>query len=127
MDRKNLASALLLIGALRHYGWALVPVELAGVASKGLGAVAILSLLALLQPKGIAALVAAWIAFEELQVLICSAMWMREPWHVEPGQAMCSAYVGFDIGAISLCIVAAFAVAVNSYSGNKYGVRENER
>jgi hypothetical protein len=125
VDRKNLASALLLIGALRHYGWALVPAELAGVASKGLGAVAILSLLALLQPKGFAALVAAWIAFEELQVLICSAMWMRKPWHVEPGQAMCSAFVGFDIGSVSLVIVAALAVAVTYYSSKRSGEPEN--
>ena len=127
MDRKNLCSALLLIGAVRHYGWALAPADVAGVVSKGLGAAAILALLVLLKPRGMAAAVAAWFAFEELQVLICSALWVVQPWHVNKGQAMCSAYVGFDIGAISLCIVAAFAVAVNSYSGNKYGVRENER
>ena len=127
MDRKNLCSALLLIGAVRHYGWALAPADVAGVVSKGLGAAAILALLVLLKPRGMAAAVAAWFAVEELQVLICSALWVVQPWHVNKGQAMCSAYVGFDIGAISLCIVAAFAVAVNSYSGNKYGVRENER
>lgn len=126
MAPKSLCSALLLVGAFRHYGWALAPAEVAGVVSKGLGAAAILSLLLLLKPSGLAAAVAAWFAFEELQVLICSALWIVEPWHVEEGQAMCSAYVGFDIGAISLCIVAAFAVAVNSYSSNKSGVTENE-
>ena len=126
MDRKNLSSALLLICAVRHYGWALAPAEVAGVVSKGLGAAAILALLVLLMPRGMAAAVAAWFAFEEMQVVICSALWLMGPWHVNKGQAMCSAYIGFDIGAISLCVVAAFAVAVNSYSGNKSGVTENE-
>lgn len=127
MDRKNLSSALLLIGAVRHYGWALVPADVAGVVSKGLGAAAILALLVLLMPRGMAAAVAAWFAFEEMQVVICSAMWLIEPWPVNKGQAMCSSYIGFDIGAISLCIVAAFAVAVNSYSATKLGGHENER
>lgn len=127
MAPKNLCSALLLICAVRHYGWALAPAEVAGVVSKGLGAAAILALLAILRPGGLAAAVAAWFAFEELQVLICSALWVVSPWHVEEGRAMCSAYIGFDIGAISLCIVAAFAVAVNSYSSTKLDGHENER
>lgn len=119
VDRKSLCSALLLVGAVRHYGWALVPAEMAGVASKGLGAAAILALLLMLRPRGLAAAVAAWFAVEELQVLLCSALWMRQPWPVNEGQAMCSAFVGFDIGAVSLAIVAAFAVAVSSYSFTK--------
>jgi hypothetical protein len=43
----SLALALLLVAGLRHYGWVQFPDELRGVASKGLGGVEVLALLAL--------------------------------------------------------------------------------
>jgi hypothetical protein len=120
---------MLLIGATRHYGWALVPAELAGVASKGLGATAILALMWLVYHFAgggrLLLAVLAWWSFEELQVVLCTAAWAIEPWHVPEGQAMCSARAGFDIGAITVIIVAGLALAVSSYRSQDTKGHEN--
>lgn len=50
-----------------------------------------------------------WWAWEELQVVLCSVWFIFSPWPVEPGQAMCSAKAGFDIGALGILIVAVLA------------------
>lgn len=122
----DLVALMLAIGATRHYAWSMFPVELAGVASKGLGGLTILALIwtvYLLSDGGRLLLaVVLWWTFEELQVVLCSMAWMVDPWYVPQGQAMCSARAGFDIGAISVIIVAGLAVAVNAYSRhNKKG------
>ena len=108
----NLAAELLLIAALRHYGWPALPAELQGMASKGLGAAATLVLLSVVwrmhQSKPLA-LVLLWWAWEELQTLICAAAWIIEPWTVPPGVGICSARIGFDIGALGILAVAAIA------------------
>jgi hypothetical protein len=108
----NLAAELLLIAVLRHYAWPLLPADLQGMGSKGLGAAAILVLLSVvwrLRPSRPLAAVLLWWAFEELQTLLCSAAWMLSPWEVLPGQAICSARTGFDFGAIGILAVAALA------------------
>lgn len=101
---------LLAVGALRHYGWAHVPDQLAGIASKGLGGFAILVLLLTvwLQSSRSRALgaVLLWWAYEETQVVVCSAMYSFSPWPVEPGQAICSARAGIELGAFGIMIVA---------------------
>ena len=105
----RLALALLLIGAARHYGWDMFPVEHRGLASKGLGGLAILSLIWIvysLAKTKILLPVALWWSFEELQVIICSFAYIRWPWHVEPGQAICSAAAGINIGAAGILCVA---------------------
>lgn len=129
--QSSLSALLLLVGACRHYGWELASEDLAGVASKGLGAAAILCLIWLcyhLAGGGKLVLaVAAWWSFEELQVVLCTAAWAIEPWHVPKGKAMCSAKAGFDIGAITVIIVSALAVAVTSYSARETEGNENVR
>lgn len=122
----NLAALLLLVGTCRHYGWHVFPDDLAAVASKGIGGLAMLALIwsvyALSEGGRLLLAVAAWWSIEEAQVVLCSLAWMAEPWHVPKGQAMCSARAGFDIGALSVILVAALAVAVSSYSRhNKKG------
>lgn len=116
----NLAALLLLVGTCRHYGWYAFPIDLAAVASKGIGGLAMLVLIwtvyALSEGGRLLLAVAAWWSFEEAQVALCSVAWMVEPWYVPQGQPMCSARAGFDIGAISVVLVAALAVAVSSYS-----------
>ena len=116
-----LPAAALAVGAFRHYGWPLVPPELSGWMAKALGAAAILCLLAwcylLADRPRLLGAVFLWWAFEEAQVAMCSLLWMREPWPVAAGEAVCSARVGADIGVISVCIVAALAtlVSLDSY------------
>ena len=101
--------AILALGALRHYLWFLAPDHLQGMASKGLGALAILALLPFVysyRPSKILAVILAWWGWEELQVVVCTVLYLRNPWPVPPGMGVCSAYVGLDIGAISIAIVA---------------------
>lgn len=128
-SQSSLAAAMLVIGSFRHYAWALVPAELAGVASKGLGAAALLAMIwiayRLTSGGRLLLAVAAWWSFEELQVVLCTAAWAIQPWHVPVGQAMCSAKAGFDIGALTVILVAALAVSVSSYRSQETQGNEN--
>ena len=59
----SLALGLLLVATLRHYGWAQFPPELRGIASKALGGVEVLALLALvwaLVPSAVVRVVTDW-------------------------------------------------------------------
>lgn len=119
MNRRdlNLAAALLTLCAARHYGWALVDPEIAGIVSKMLGSIAAIGLLAIIwmqsRPVGlIAFIVGSWYAFEELQTVVCSALYLIEPWAIKPGQAMCSAKVGVDIGLVGIIAISAFCVLI---------------
>lgn len=109
----GLAVALLVVLAMRQYGWWFVPPELAGVASKGLGSVAALMLVYLVwllaQRSKLLTWVALLYAWFEAQTVICTAVYMYAPWPILPGQAMCSAKMGFNLGAIGLLAIAVLA------------------
>lgn len=116
----NLAAGLLAVAACRHYAWQHFPIEAQGMASKGLGAAAVLVLLAVVwhgNKSRPLALVLCWWAWEEAQVLLCSFAYMQTPWVVEPGQAICSARVGFDIGAAGILAVAVIAHKLSVLTG----------
>jgi hypothetical protein len=104
------AVLLLAAGALRHYAWALAPVSAQPAISKALGSGLALVLLWLLwdTSKSRALLpVALWLAWEETQTLLCSVAYAITPWSIEPGQSICAAWIGFDIGAAGLVCIAA--------------------
>ena len=98
------------------------------MASKGLGAVAILVLLAVVWFKSdrskALGLILLWWAWEETQVAMCSVAYMLSPWAVEPGQGICHALTGLDLGALGVLFVAVLAyrsAPVNVYSIDKQG------
>lgn len=95
--------------AARHYLYDLWPPELRGLASKALGALALLSMIWLavwLAPRSLpVTLVALWWSIEEVQVALCSFAYMLKPWPVAPGQSICSARLDLDLGAIGIVIV----------------------
>ena len=113
--------ALLVIMALRHYGWRWVPVEHAGLASKALGSVAALVLLWLLSGyRRPGDEIARWAlilyASHEASAVLCATWFIFSPWPILQGQAMCSARIGFDLGALGLLLVAGLASrGVRSY------------
>ena len=109
LSRASLWAVLLLIGTARHYGYYQFPDEVAGMASKGLGAFTILCLLAMVYQRE-AWPVFLWWAWEELQVVICSVLYIREPWPVMPGRDICSALVGLELSAVGVLLVAALLV-----------------
>lgn len=105
---------LLVIMALRHYAWRWVPVEHAGMVSKALGSVAALVLLWLLSSYlRPADKLAAWAlvlyALHEASAVLCATWFIVAPWPIATGQAMCSAKIGFDLGALGLLLVALLA------------------
>jgi hypothetical protein len=121
-----LAAALMAVLVLREVGWSLAPAELQGMASKGLGAFLVLVLLAavwLRWPRsGWLDAATGYGAWSALQTLLCSCAYMASPWTVPPGVGICSARVGFDLGALGLLVAALFAMrasGVNSYRSAK--------
>lgn len=106
--------ALLLTLFLRHYAWRWVPAEHAGDTSKALGAAAALVLLWLLSgyrrpADKLAYWALALYAVHEASAVLCAAWFIAAPWPILPGQAMCSAKIGFDLGAAGLLLVAILA------------------
>ena len=99
----NLSAALALLLMARHYVWDKVPPELQGSAWKLCSAVCILGLLAMVWQARSWPVFAVF-AFEELQVLICSAWFMVEPWPVPDGVGTCSAKAGIDLGALGVML-----------------------
>lgn len=113
---KALATCLLAVLVVRHYGWDLAPPHLAGVASKMLGALECLALLALIAHAyrhTAVWLVCCYGAWEHAQRAICSAFYMQRPWPLEPGEPMCSAATGIEIGAFGLAMAAALLYWLN--------------
>ena len=125
----NLIGALLLTGFFRHYGWgpAFVAPELAGIASKGLGAAAILSLLVIVWLRSdrsrLLAGVMLWWAWEETQVVTCSALYAWHPWPVQAGQPICSALAGLEIGSIGILAIALLAANATAKIYRKHSVK----
>ena len=68
-----------------------------------------------------------WWAWEELQVILCSAWFIFDPWPIDPGQAMCSAKLGFDLGALGVLIVAVLALRLNLSDLTASNDRNGER
>ena len=108
-SRSEVAVVLLLVMAARHYLYDLWPPELRGLASKALGALALLSLVwvvvALAPRSTTVTAVALWWSVEEVQVALCSFAYMLRPWVVPTGQSICSARLDLDLGAIGIVVV----------------------
>lgn len=105
---RDLALTMVLVMALRHYGWPLFPVGLSGLASKAFGGIAILFLLGVvvfLTRSLFVALAASWWAVEEIQVSACSFLFMAHPWPLQPGAPLCSSLFGIDFGAIGIVVI----------------------
>ena len=102
------ALTLLAGGAVLHLGYAVVPIAAQPLAWNALGAAARLALvLWVVYPvaaPGMAAVV-AWIAAEELQVIVCNVAFAVHPWTIQPGQEMCSSLVGADMAKFAALAV----------------------
>lgn len=101
----SLPAVLALLLMVRHYVWDKVPPELQGETWKLTSALCVLGLLALAWQARWWPVFAAF-AFEELQVALCSAWMLADPWPVPDGMATCSAKAGFDLGALGVMFVA---------------------
>lgn len=105
--------ALLLLGLMVFYGWALAPGEYDAFAWNILGSVGRLVLvwaLAYKMPVSLSGTigmqVAAWWTAEELLVIGCNSLYIVDPWDVPEGQAMCSSLMHYDLGTVGVMIAA---------------------
>ena len=104
------AAALLLIGAQRHYAWALWDDSRwqSGVWNI-CAALAILSLLAMVPKRGaLAWAVAVWFAAEELLVVGCATAQLLNPLPPD-GTEQCTSHTGMKLGAFGLVVMAILA------------------
>jgi hypothetical protein len=110
-----MAAIALAIVAAVNYGWGLFAPETRGIASKALDAAAILCLLCWvysLKPSRSLGVVLLYGAYEQLQTVLCSVAYAFESWEVPEGESICSARVDFDIGAISVILLAVVLLKV---------------
>lgn len=115
-NRSDVAVVLLLVMGARHYLYDAWPPELRGLASKALGALALLSMVWLvvsLAPRSTpVTLVALWWSIEEVQVALCSFAYMVRPWPVPVGHSICSARLDLDLGAVGIVVIFWLAIYV---------------
>ena len=122
MARPNLpdalAAGLMVLVMARDYAWTWVPPAVAGMASKGLGALLVLAVLPCVWwMAGLLKWPRRWLAWpigygcwSALQTALCSAAWMVEPWPVVEGRGICAGRIDLDLAALGLLIAAAWAV-----------------
>lgn len=115
------AIALLLAGALLHYGWAWAPAANQADVWNLAGAAARLGLLVtvLWHHRGITLAVGAWWAAEEVLVIGCSSWHIIAPWPRVAGQAQCDALLHYDLGTLGLLAVALLVVNLSRLTGSQ--------
>lgn len=122
---------MLCLGVARHYLWPHFPIPLQGMASKGIGALVILCLLFIVWRQSarskLMLAVLLWWAWEEAQTALCAGVYMLGPWTVQPGQGICTAVVGLDLGAAGLLCVAVLAYLSTLTVTNSKPNVQNER
>ncbi len=102
------ACVLLALFAARHFGYYAFDGQDRAQAWNISGAVTSLLLAAAAfrtVPTKTVALIFAWIAFEEVQVIVCSAAWIIHPWTVQTGSDQCSSLVGLDIASLGMIAI----------------------
>ena len=117
---KPIVADLLLLGVLRHYSWELVRPDIQAQVWNACGSIVIVIFLLAVVSRQTALVVIWWLA-EEAQTILCSVGWILSPWEVKPGEAQCSALLGFDLSTLGLLVVAMILVcqAVRSYRTQK--------
>jgi hypothetical protein len=121
---KPVVAALLLLGVLRHYSWELFDPEIQAQVWNAVGSMVIVTFLLATVSRATLLVVIWWIA-EEAQTILCSIGWIFQPWQVKPGEAQCSALLGFDLSSAGLLAVSLILVCqhVRSYRSQK---KENQ-
>ena len=110
-------SALVVLLALRHYGYYHAPQEWWGSFFSIAGAACLITLLT---SASLPWPIKGWAIGEELLVAGCNSAWLVSPWDITGTDEMCSARLDFKLGAIGLAIMAlAIFAPVSSDSINK--------
>lgn len=116
MHQSKAALYVLLVGVVRYYGYLAFDPAIRGSVSKGLGGLAMVAVAPLLyqaRPSRPMYLVLLWWCFEGLQTAICSFAYAVQPWSVPVGESICSAGIGFDLGALGIMLAALLLVRID--------------
>lgn len=108
---------LLLLGVIRHLGYAVFAPELQAVAWNALGSLLIGFLLALVwwAYRGyLLGSVVLWMLYEESLVALCSTWRILDWWPVQPGEEQCMARLGPRLTSVSLVMIGALLARVGS-------------
>lgn len=97
-------AALLLMFAIREYGYYPFPLAWQGEVFSICGSACMLLMLAFLRPWWP---IGIWIAGEELLVIGCSVWWIANP--LAWAQEQCSAQMGIRVGAFGLAVLSLVA------------------
>jgi len=106
---------LLLMFALRHYAYPLLPESSWGDSFAVAGSACIIALVLLVRPW---LPLAAWIIGEEALVAGCSIWWLADPWIVT-GAEQCSSRVGFKLGSVGLVALALVTWRMSRLTGRQ--------
>ena len=101
------AMALLLAGLLWNNAWKWFPAQHGGrvfVAGSGLFIAFLLSGLAVITKSQAVRIVCILIIGFALQVFGCNAWYIVAPWHINPGDELCSSRLGFPLGLAGLWV-----------------------
>lgn len=121
----KLAALLLLVWYAVHYGYQWAPAQQGAVFNvlRSAGSLVLLSIVFLALPSRVLAVPAAGLAAEELQVIGCGTWWLLDPWPVKPGDELCSAGLGFPLGAVGLAVLGVAAWHLKN-KGERHGRSE---
>jgi hypothetical protein len=106
---RGLALTVFAVGVIRFHGWALFPAHMQGAVSKALDAATTLVLLYVIAqafPFRLVYAACGWWAFEACITLGFAVAYAIHPWPVAPGQSIASALLGFDLGTVTVPILA---------------------
>lgn len=121
---KPVVIGLILLGLIRHYFWELVPPQAQAHTWNITGSIVIVIFLSAMVSRATLPVIVWWIA-EEAQVSLCSLGRLFSNWTVKPGEAQCSALLGFDLSTAGILCVGLLLLSqyVRSYRSQK---KENQ-
>lgn len=120
MKNKNTALALLIVGCAGSYFWQLAPAQYVDMVWNITGSLYRLFLLGIIalcfRSKSVAS-VAVLLCVFDLMVVGCSALYMVDPWPINPGDERCSTRFNYPLGVMGAVI--ALILVVNIVRGKR--------
>ena len=113
MRHKTTALALLVTGLFAAYAWQVLPdTRAVWQITQSLWQVGLLALLAALYRSWAVVFVCTLLSCFSLMVAGCEIAYKIRPWHINPGDELCSAGLNYPLGLLGAVIALALVVAI---------------